>query len=274
MDVFGSRELSSGEVSSASSDGELPPKIIRRNFPQSEPQSKKFKNTVWQSVLYENTLENAFKSTDLNSKEISVERGEESYAFNISDIDSDLSGPDIMQPKTCRKRKRKNAFPPRKYDTSISRSYYGVNFASSPEEVAKAIVDILGEQRVDLVDKIVQTLGVKRALEFCYLTEDIQNLGGLPTADGARRRTPGGTYFFIIRESPDISKAEKKTIFREDAAAKMRKKRIQREQRRKEKLQALAATSPSSSILKTTEVMDEGEIVDIENIPSPNIEIE
>lgn len=66
---------------------------------------------------------------------------------------------------------------------------------------------------------------MKRALEYCYLTEDIECLGGLKTADGSRRRTPGGVYFFVIRDSLKISKAEKKIIFKEDTAAKMRKKR-------------------------------------------------
>lgn len=87
----------------------------------------------------------------LEKKEISVDRGEESYSYNVDDIDPDINDSDVIQSKIGRKRKRSKNFPPTAYDASIPRSHYGVNFESSPDEVVEAIADFLGEKRNDLI---------------------------------------------------------------------------------------------------------------------------
>ncbi|KAM7541076.1 hypothetical protein Aperf_G00000019957 [Anoplocephala perfoliata] len=206
-----------------------------RNSPEQNLQLKRRKNNIWQSVIHESKLEDAFKCTDLNENNlITVERGTESYAFDGEEIESELADPNLTL-KTGSKRGRKKCFPPSVYNCSIPRDHYGVNFYSSPEEITKAITNFLREQRDDLVEKIVNTLGSKRALEFCYLTEDIERLGGMTTADGVRQRTPGGIFFFLIRNSDRVSAEDKKAIFRNDATAKMHKKRMRQKLNRRGK---------------------------------------
>ncbi|VDD77459.1 unnamed protein product [Mesocestoides corti] len=163
-----------------------------------------------------------------------------------------------------RKRLLKERLPPRSFDRSVSREHYGVDFDSPPANVVTAITNFLDEQREDLVELIVKTLGVKRALEFCYLTEDIENAGGLPTADGSRRRTPGGVYFLTIRRSDTVSREERKVIFRETSTEKALKKRLRQAQRRRGRRGAEAKLSdpPAANCDNSC---------DFENLPSPNV---
>nr|CDS15020.1 phosphorylated adapter rna export protein [Echinococcus granulosus] len=258
------RDISSGEVSSISSDDEeLPMKALCRHSPEQVRPSKGVRNRVWQSVVLENTLENAFKSTALESDKLTmVNRGAESYRFDENEVVVEPVASMEQRPPS-RKRRLSERLAPRSYDRTIPRDHYGVNFDSSSDEAVSAIANFLEEDREDLIGRIVKTIGVKRALEFCYLTEDIEKCGGLCTMDGTRRRTPGGVFFVLIRRSDQVSKDEKKIIFKETSVTKLFKKRLRQSHRRR------AAASQAQEQPPDCEAT-----VDFKDLPSPDVYID
>ena len=73
------------------------------------------------------------------------------------------------------------------------------------------IAQSLNEPNVMLVDRVVKGLGAERAHAFWQQALEIEANGGLMTADGQRRRTPGGVFFQLVRKG--VSKKERKAIF-------------------------------------------------------------
>lgn len=75
----------------------------------------------------------------------------------------------------------------------------------SPEEIqkeAKKIADALGETEdapIGQIAQLIEKCGLKLCQKVAEETEKIEAAGGMKTHNGKRRRTKGGTYFFIIK---------------------------------------------------------------------------
>lgn len=75
----------------------------------------------------------------------------------------------------------------------------------SPEDIqkeAKQIADALGETDAGPIGQIaliIEKCGLALAQKVAEETEKIEESGGMKTHDGKRRRTKGGTYFFIVK---------------------------------------------------------------------------
>ncbi len=83
-----------------------------------------------------------------------------------------------------------------------------------PRAIAATIAQELGEtQPVPLaqIRRIVQRLGPEAALAFLQEAQQIETQGGLTLPDGSRRRTPGGVFFFLVRQR--ISPEDRAVIF-------------------------------------------------------------
>jgi hypothetical protein len=63
------------------------------------------------------------------------------------------------------------------------------------------------------VGRVVGRLGAERARAFLARTQDIEAAGGLMLPDGSRRRTPGGTFFHLVRTSDEVSRDDRTSIF-------------------------------------------------------------
>jgi len=63
------------------------------------------------------------------------------------------------------------------------------------------------------VGRVVGRLGADRARAFLARTQEIEAAGGLLLPDGSRRRTPGGTFLFLVRTAPDLSTDDRAYIF-------------------------------------------------------------
>ena len=63
-------------------------------------------------------------------------------------------------------------------------------------EIAKA----LHEPLVGLVNRVVWTLGIEQAQAFLQQALEIEDQGGMMTADGQKRRTPGGVFFKLVKD--------------------------------------------------------------------------
>ncbi|XP_033750435.1 LOW QUALITY PROTEIN: phosphorylated adapter RNA export protein-like [Pecten maximus] len=119
-------------------------------------------------------------------------------------------------------------------DPNISR-IEDVNERDPEEKVTKAILDMLDEPNTDLIGRIVSVIGRTLALKFAHQTEDVESAGGLLTNDGARRRTPGGVYLQLLKNSKDITKEQTKEIFAEEELKYKREQRkIKRAKRKRQ----------------------------------------
>jgi hypothetical protein len=79
------------------------------------------------------------------------------------------------------------------------------------EAVVQEIAATLNEPNIDLLRTVVSVIGAERAQEFLQRTLAIEAEGGLMLTSEARRRTPGGVFFYTVRKN--IPTAERKQIW-------------------------------------------------------------
>ncbi|XP_067251843.1 phosphorylated adapter RNA export protein [Chanodichthys erythropterus] len=173
----------------------------------------------------------------LARKMMEKERGEEEEGLK-SMLDGELEG--YMQrgqaqtDKSCLKRKRpaKERLGPRAEMDLKGR--YEIIEDDPEEKVVDEIAHRLMEPKKDLIERVVKVIGKKKAIELLSETATIEQNGGLYTVDGSRRRTPGGVYLNLLKNTPSISDGQVKEIFYEEnqkeynskKAAKKRRKQI------------------------------------------------
>ncbi|TTF71936.1 Phosphorylated adapter RNA export protein [Bagarius yarrelli] len=86
--------------------------------------------------------------------------------------------------------------------------------ADDPEDkVIDEIVHRLMEPKKELITRVVTVIGTKKAIELLSETATIEQNGGLYTVDGSRRRTPGGVYLNLLKNTPSITEDQVKEIF-------------------------------------------------------------
>lgn len=76
------------------------------------------------------------------------------------------------------------------------------NQQSNTEQIARDIAHQLQETNPEAIEQIgliVQRLGLEKAQEFLQETLKIEAESGIPVRDGSRCRTPGGTFFYLVR---------------------------------------------------------------------------
>ena len=87
-----------------------------------------------------------------------------------------------------------------------------------PEEwrATQEIAAQLGETErgpLGQVGRVVGRLGADRARAFLMRTQEIEAAGGLMLPDGSRRRTPGGTFFHLVRADDTLTREDRVYIF-------------------------------------------------------------
>ena len=93
-----------------------------------------------------------------------------------------------------------------------------VSYAFVPPDVwalARGIAAVLGETMpppIRLITRAVDRLGPDRARALLGQALTVEAQGGLTLPDG-HRRTPGGTFFYLVRTSDAISREDKDYIF-------------------------------------------------------------
>lgn len=82
--------------------------------------------------------------------------------------------------------------------------------------------------------KIVSVLGEERTHKLAAEVQDIESAGGMMTAVGNRRRSPGGVLFYLVKNDSTIPSDQKRDIFCDDIvkqgdklAKEMKKSKIQ-----------------------------------------------
>jgi len=93
-----------------------------------------------------------------------------------------------------------------------------VSYVSVPPAVwalARGIAAVLGETMpppIRTITRVVDRLGPDRARALLGQALTSEASGGLLLPDG-RRRTPGGTFLFLVRTAPDLSPDDRASIF-------------------------------------------------------------
>jgi hypothetical protein len=86
--------------------------------------------------------------------------------------------------------------------------------SNETKALAATIAAQLGETEptpLGEIQRIVHRLGAETALAFLAETQQLEAQGGLLLPDGSRRRTPGGVFFYLVKQR--ISKKERLKIF-------------------------------------------------------------
>ncbi len=73
------------------------------------------------------------------------------------------------------------------------------------------LAEALQERNLPLLRKVRRHLGIPRTAALLAEALAVEGAGGLLTHDGTRRRTPGGTFFQLVRQS--LSAEERQTLF-------------------------------------------------------------
>ncbi|XP_008066040.1 phosphorylated adapter RNA export protein [Carlito syrichta] len=90
---------------------------------------------------------------------------------------------------------------------------YEITEEDSQEKVADEISFRLQEPKKDLIARVVRIIGNKKAIELLMETAEVEQNGGLFIMNGSRRRTPGGVFLNLLKNTPSISEEQIKDIF-------------------------------------------------------------
>ncbi|XP_027724995.1 phosphorylated adapter RNA export protein [Vombatus ursinus] len=90
---------------------------------------------------------------------------------------------------------------------------YEITEEDPEEKVADEISFRLQEPKKDLIARVVRIIGNKKAIELLMETAEVEQNGGLLIMNGSRRRTPGGVYLNLLKNTPSITEAQIKEIF-------------------------------------------------------------
>ncbi|KAJ8287276.1 hypothetical protein GJAV_G00049690 [Gymnothorax javanicus] len=122
---------------------------------------------------------------------------------------------------------------------------YEITEDDPDNKVTDEIAYRLREPKKDLIERVVSTIGKKKAIELLAETASVEQNGGIFTMDGSRRRTPGGVYLNLLKNTPSISGKQVKKIFypesQKEVASKKAAKRRRRHEMCKKMKQAIKA---------------------------------
>ncbi|KAM3587745.1 uncharacterized protein V6R79_013168 [Siganus canaliculatus] len=109
---------------------------------------------------------------------------------------------------------------------------YEITEDDPDDKVADEIAYRLQEPKKDLIERVVEVVGKKKAIELLGETATLEETGGVYTMDGSRRRTPGGVYLNLLKNTPSITKAQIKKIFLEENQNVCKSKKAAQKRRR------------------------------------------
>ncbi len=114
-----------------------------------------------------------------------------------------------------------------------------------PDERVRAIARALREPKIGLLQKLADHVGIDKIEELFQRTLEVEAAGGMTTANGKRRRTPGGVLFQLTREL--MTPRERRKVFREKKHKKSAGDAQHREQQPKEAQLAPDAPKPPTA---------------------------
>lgn len=108
------------------------------------------------------------------------------------------------------------------------------------QAMADKLAEVLGEDQDKartILRRVVDELGGPACVELLRRTLEVESQGGMMTADGSRRRTRGGVFFFLAKQS--MTKHQRIICFPQPWQRQWRKKLLRRREREAIQPQAL-----------------------------------
>lgn len=112
----------------------------------------------------------------------------------------------------------------------------------SYEVFAAELARKLCEEKDDLMLRVVNVLGKEIPAKLFKETQKIEADGGMLIMNGARRRTPGGVFLFLLKHNEEIDKDDKRSIFLEEKKAAIKERKASQAVNREKKVEELKAT--------------------------------
>ncbi|KAF7651589.1 hypothetical protein LDENG_00108590 [Lucifuga dentata] len=109
---------------------------------------------------------------------------------------------------------------------------YEITEDDPEDKVADEITHRLQEPKKELIERVIKVIGTKKAIELLGETATLEETGGVYTMDGSRRRTPGGVYLNLLKNTPSITKAQIKKIFLDEQRKDCKSKKAAQKRRR------------------------------------------
>jgi hypothetical protein len=174
-------------------------------------------------MIQEETLMETMKTIDVTRKRKN-DRGAEAYDFPFDDDKRkwkkrrlEHSGNESSSSNSSSKsRKRKKNVNRHKKYMPVSRVLPQIESSiEGPEieEFANELAEHLEEQNLELIRRVVIVIGKAASLEIYKTTQDVEREGGMLTMNRVRRRTPGGVFLFLLKESSFLSDESRRLIF-------------------------------------------------------------
>ncbi|KAG5879000.1 hypothetical protein JTB14_017410 [Gonioctena quinquepunctata] len=233
-------KLSESEQSqSSSSDSDSDSKTKKNKKPRIKlkpgvqaKNARRKKYDIWSTRVQEEVLSETLNSCDVSKRDRS--RNVESYDYTLgykyynedTDTHDTPFGDEIDRKNNKRTRddQKNTNFRQRKRSPSSEKVKgtkriildLNTDVNSDVESLAKDIANKLYEEKEDLISKVINAMGKKRAIEIFEETKSIEGDGGMQIMNQTRRRTPGGVYLFLVRHDYHITQAQKTEIFGEE----------------------------------------------------------
>ncbi|KAG9487877.1 phosphorylated adapter RNA export protein [Eleutherodactylus coqui] len=213
-----------------------PPRNVSRPTPfMFADQNKPAKNNIWGAVLQEQTQEAVAKELGIMDMDglIDMSRQSETYNYVLAQklmaksndeeklsLDKELE--EYMHEDRGHVSKEENGHLKRKRPVkerlgeNLEMNYkgrYEITEADPEDKVADEIAYRLHEPKKDLIERVVKTIGTKKAIEILMETAEVEQNGGLFVMNGTRRRTSGGVYLNLLKNTPSITSDQVKEIF-------------------------------------------------------------
>ncbi|XP_077318291.1 phosphorylated adapter RNA export protein [Lithobates pipiens] len=217
-----------------------PPPIISRPtlasaLPIQNKQARSAKNNIWGAVLQEQTQEAVAAELGIMDMDglLDMSRQSETYNYVLAKkmmtkendsekvkLDKDLD--EYMNEDKDRVPKEENGHLKRKRPVRDRlgeklemdfKGRYEITQDDPEDKVSDEIAHRLREPKTDLIQRVVKSIGTKKAIELLMETAEVEQNGGLFILNGSRRRTPGGVYLNLLKNTPSITSDQVKEIF-------------------------------------------------------------
>lgn len=197
-----------------------------------EPDAVSFRKrfSVWSDVLMEQELTQSMQSQvrlrSLPGNVVKQERDVEDYLHDVPSGKLRPSRADKQVRPGSKKATRKDNKWKTKTDVVTKKEAAGKSPAGPSKSKKRKMkkkarkcspsIDIalkLREPRIDLIQKVVETLGEVMAMRLLNQTLDVEAADGLMTCNGSRRRSPGGVFFHLVKSDKNVTPTQSRAIF-------------------------------------------------------------